>query len=496
MRRNESLYDNHGYAQLFSKYVFGERILGNWQQWLLFGGFTAMIVAGTIKMGLLFPALLVIMVIGGPILVSILWNTQLGIYLMMIMAFMLSVINRLLPNIPAGIGIDLMILIMVTGMLYRSYKKKDWSSWQSPVSIPLALWGAMNVIELFNPIAASRVAWLFVIRPALGYMMLFFLTYSMLKSKKQVQGLFFFFLAMNFFTALWGIYQFMFGYFDWEMAEIIRKDAVHLVFNHGRWRSFGSIGSPAQFGMLMGFGGSVSFMLLTGYKRWYHFLIFGTMGVLFIVAMLYSGTRSAFIIPGIFYFTWVILSKQKRMYASIAVAVLGLLVLANIETSNYQIQRVQSIFNATEDASYQVRARNRAMIAPWILMHPIGGGLGSTGVWGMRFSPHTFLAHFPPDSGLVRVAVELGWVGLIIFLGVYFTSIIKGFKLYWKMKDPQLKAILASILCAIPAFLMVEWGQEVVGVYPISLLFWMLLAIMFKSGAFDPATKTENQKAS
>ena len=42
---------------------------------------------------------------------------------------------------------------------------------------------------------------------------------------------------------------------------------------------------------------------------------------------------------------------------------------------------------------------------------PIGGGLGSTGVWGQRFTPGSFLAMFAPDSGLIRVAVELGWVG-------------------------------------------------------------------------------------
>ncbi|MCP6423416.1 hypothetical protein NL463_29335, partial [Klebsiella pneumoniae] len=63
---------------------------------------------------------------------------------------------------------------------------------------------------------------------------------------------------------------------------------------------------------------------------------------------------------------------------------------------------------------------NQKRIQPYILSHPIGGGLGATGVWGVRFAPYSFLANFPPDSGYVRVAVELGWIGLGIFCTLMF----------------------------------------------------------------------------
>ncbi|MEO0332959.1 MAG: O-antigen ligase domain-containing protein, partial [Bacteroidota bacterium] len=151
----------------------------------------------------------------------------------------------------------------------------------------------------------------------------------------------------------------------------------------------------------------------------------------------------------------------------------------------YQIQRIHTILKASEDNSYQTRARTREMITPWILTHPIGGGLGSTGVWGQRFSPHTFLANFPPDSGLIRVAVELGWIGLLIFLNVYATILIKGTFAFWKMKDKQYKCMVAGFMCGIPPFLLVEWGQEVVGVFPISILFWIITAIIFKAIQLD-----------
>lgn len=478
-----------------TNFIFGERALSSWQGWVLAISTTAGLSMVIAKAGILAALGIIILVTAVPIGLSVLWNTQTGIYIMIIFAYFLSVINRLLPNIPMGIAIDAMVLFMMMGMCYRCYDRKDWSPFNSPVSVAYALWGAMNVLELFNPVAASRVAWLFVIRPALGYMMLYFLSYGMIKKVTQLNGLLFFLMFVNLITALWGIYQYFFGYFGWEMAHVIRADAIHLVFNDGRWRSFGSLGSPAQYGILMAYTGCLSFMMIMGYNKGFkkYFLIFS--GLCCFAAMLYSGTRSSFVIPGIFYFVYVILSRNKKLYGSLVLAAVGVVILANVPTNNYQLQRLQTIFKASEDKSYQVRARNREMIAPWILVHPIGGGLGSTGVWGMRFSPGTFLANFPPDSGLVRVAVELGWVGLFIFLGVYFSVIIKGIFAYWKMKNPKYKSIVAGIVCGVPPFLVVEWGQEVVGVFPISILFWIFTAIMFKAIQLDQQEREMELKA-
>ncbi|MGL1489090.1 hypothetical protein ACSTJG_25000, partial [Vibrio parahaemolyticus] len=78
---------------------------------------------------------------------------------------------------------------------------------------------------------------------------------------------------------------------------------------------------------------------------------------------------------------------------------------------NQNILRFQSAFRPNNDASYRVRIFNQARIKPYIWSHPIGGGLGSTGEWGKKFAPNSYLANFPPDSGYVRTTVELGYVG-------------------------------------------------------------------------------------
>ena len=102
------------------------------------------------------------------------------------------------------------------------------------------------------------------------------------------------------------------------------------------------------------------------------------------------------------------------------------------------------------------------------------------------------LANFPPDSGLIRVAVELGWIGLLIFLNLYGQVIWHGARGYRQMTDKQLRVITAGITCGVAAILPVEWGQEVVGVYPISILFWLYIAVLFRAIALDqPSDKPQ-----
>ena len=463
----------------------GEAQPKSWVKWAVFTGISLGCLGLIIKLELIGIILLIGAVTVGPFVFSALWNTKIGIYIMVLFAFFLSVVNRLYEGIPLGIAIDGMIVIMVFGLIYRSLLHREWHVFTSPMSVAILLWGGFNILEVVNPWAASRIAWFYVIRPAVGYMMLYFITYSMIQKRQDIKHVLYFILLMCLVTAGWGIYQVHAGYFEWEMNYVIRHDTLHLVFNNGRLRAIGSIGSPAQYGIIMGFISIFSLFLIQGVKQFRTKAFLFIVGIACLVAMVYSGTRSSYVIIPIFYFSWVILARKKSLYYSLIGAIIFLVVLAKFPTNNYHIQRIQSVFNASEDASYQTRAENKKIIFPWILKHPIGGGLGSTGVWGQKFSPGTFLANFPPDSGLIRVAVELGWIGLIFFLNVYYNVLIKGTFRFWKMKDPFYRTIVAGMICGIAPMLVVEWGQEVVGVFPMSLLFWIFIAIMFRAIELD-----------
>lgn len=447
--------------------------------WLIYS-FTFKAIAGI-------PVILIALPIG----VALLWRTDIGLYLMLLLAFTISVFNRLFENIPMGIAMDAIIGVMMCGLLYRAQYHRNWSAFRTPISIAIVMWAGMNILELLNPVAPSRTAWFYVVRPAVEYMMLYFIAYQTLDTPGKLFRFFYCLIAFSIISALWGIWQATFGYFAWEYNYVASHDLIHLVFNYGRWRAIGSIGSPSQFGIIMAFMCvcclSLAFAATSFWKKICLWMATGITGL----AMVYSGTRSAYVIVPIFLIVWVVLSKNPKMYFMLLLGGIAMTIIIMTPSNNYHIQRIQSTFQPSADASYQTRAKNRSMIFPWIVNHPIGGGLGSTGVWGQRFSPGTFLANFPPDSGLIRVAVELGWIGLFFFLYLYYRVIIYGSKAVMKMKNANYKSIVAGIIGGIVALLVVEWGQEVVGVFPMSILFWLVLAILFRAIHFDQAETTQ-----
>ncbi len=445
-----------------------------------------LLVTGAVYMGGFKVAILsIIACVAAPIVLATIWKTKIGIYILVTVSFFLSVALRLIPQLPMGMSIDILVLLMIVGKGYQFQFNRDWSPLKSPLTTVLVVWIVYNLSQIVNPWAGSRAAWFYVIRPAVGYLMLYFMIWDSVKSTSQAKSIFDYILFLAFLAGLWGIYQSFFGYFDWEMQYILRNDTVHLVFNDGRWRSFGPIGSPAQYGIVMAIMCCMALNYAFKVKGFIKIAWYLLVSIVCLLAMTYSGTRASFVILPIFYFAKVFISRNRKLYYSIVFMVLGLVVLATIPTNNYQILRIQSVFKASEDKSFQTRSANRKMITPWIIKHPIGGGLGSTGTWGQRFSPGTFLANFPPDSGIIRVAVELGWIGLIIFLSIYGIAFLRGVQGLWKMENQSNKAVVESIICILPALVVVELGQEVVGVFPMSLLFWALLAILFSTIRYD-----------
>ena len=478
------------FQETLTGYVSGDRQVSHLVRWAILILISLIVTLGVYEMQLIGAVLIMGVVVAGPWVFTALWKTQIGLYIMVVASFFLSVALRLIPQIPVGMGLDFMILVMLSGRFYRMQYDRDWSGVKSPITIILLVWVVYNLAQIANPYAASRTAWFYVIRPAVGYLMLYFLVWQAVRSAKDTSRLFNFIIFLSVVSGLWGIYQSIFGYFSWEMAHVIRTDTIHLVFINGRWRSMGPIGSPAQYGIIMAAMCCVAVNMSLGTKRASGKWMFGLAAFICLMAMVFSGTRAAFIIIPVYYFTKVLISRNARLWSTIVVAGAGLFAVATVPTDNYHILRIQSVFKASEDKSYQIRASNRKMITPWIMRHPIGGGLGSTGVWGQRFSPGTFLANFPPDSGIMRVAVELGWVGLIIFLLIYLLAFVKGVLAYWKMSPGRARTQVASILCMLPSLGVVEIGQEVAGVFPMSLLFWVLLGLLFSIIRYEAAERS------
>jgi O-antigen ligase len=201
-------------------------------------------------------------------------------------------------------------------------------------------------------------------------------------------------------------------------------------------------------------------------------------------AMLFSGTRSDYVLIFAGLIFYAVLKLNKRILITAGVLLIIGAGLVFMPTSNPNLKRFQSAFRPSEDLSYLVRQQRQALIRPYILSHPFGGGLGSVGVWGRRFNPGSFLAKFAPDSTYVRLAVETGWVGLLLYLILFYTVFHVGVKDYMKMKDPLLKAYGSAMLVALYIIAFGSYPQQATQM-PNGLFVYIAIAIVNRAKYFD-----------
>ena len=218
--------------------------------------------------------------------------------------------------------------------------------------------------------------------------------------------------------------------------------------------------------------------LITGtFKQWKKVVLL-LLALFFLLNMLYSGTRGAYVlVPAALIFIAVLNFSKKVLIIGVVVGMLIGIMIA-IPTSNPTIYRFQSAFKPSNDASYNLRASNQKRIKPFILTHPIGGGLGATGVWGARFAPNSYLAQFPPDSGYVRVAVELGWIGLFIICLLMFVILKSGIKNYFMIKNRELKSYCLAATVIVFALNIGNFPQEAIVQFPTNVLFVLVTALI------------------
>jgi cell division protein FtsW (lipid II flippase) len=94
------------------------------------------------------------------------------------------------------------------------------------------------------------------------------------------------------------------------------------------------------------------------------------------------------------------------------------------------------------------------------------------------------LAGFETDSGYVRVAVETGWIGLIIQCLFYFFILNAGLKIYMRCSKNVLRYYVLGALTCIFSFAIAQYSQDATDLTPLCFLFYPCLAFIAKSNNF------------
>jgi len=431
-----------------------------------------------------------VLIIGGliaPVMVyCLVTNPQFGILTYITLAYVIMFLLRIGSSFPLGTLMDGMLLLFFINFLMQNKIKKQYEMVKGPISQVVLVWIIYNILEVGNPAATSRAAWVYTIRTIGVVGISYFIFVFNIRTKAFIRKIISFWLFFSVFAAWYAFKQEFFGFFPFEEAYLHSSSTIMLLlFIAGHWRKFSIFSDPVTFAYNMVCASMLCIGLLTGTvgvrrKLWLIFFIFSCL-----FNMIFSGTRGAFPLVPAALILYAIIKFSKNILIFVVIAAVFFVGLIFLPTSNQNILRFQSAFRPNDDASYKVRKINQARIKPYVWSHPIGGGLGSTGEWGKKFSPGSYLSGFPPDSGYVRTTVEAGPIGLTIFVIMMFVIMKTGINNYYKMRDPELKSICLGVTFVIFVFNIGNFPQEALVQYPSNVYFYLSAALIVATKRLD-----------
>lgn len=294
-----------------------------------------------------------------------------------------------------------------------------------------------------------------------------------------------------------GIVQKFVGLDPFEQIWLNENANTHLLF--GKLRVFSFFSDAGQFGASQGHTGVV-FLILALCKEYSkkRRIFYVITGLLALYGLMISGTRGAMAVPVMGFALYILLRKNIKVIVLgglVGLSVIVFFKFTYIGQSNYSIARMRTAFNPTEDASYQLRRMNQLKFKSYLASRPFGGGVGSAGFWGLRFSPRTFLAQTATDSWYVKIWAEMGIVGLTLYLLIMIYILFKSmFLIFFKIKDPEINALLSALTSGYLGILVASYGNGIIGQLPTGLLIYSSLAYIYLGPKLELEKKQELEK--
>jgi hypothetical protein len=426
--------------------------------------------------------------LGIPVIIYALLNPAFNLGLMAVSALVVTYMLRFTAA-PIGTFLDLLILIGAVGIMLQQFKLRDWSFLKYPLSYMVMIWLFYNLMEVLNPWAQSVMAWLYTVRSVAILQLVFFIgAFAMRDNRKALDRVFYLIMFMCVACAVYGMKQQFLGLSDSEMAWIQSDpERYQLYFQWNLLRIPSFCYDPTTFGILMACFAMLCVALFFGPGGYIQKGVLILMGVMALMTMTFTGTRTAFVlIPvGAFFYMGLYMNKKVLIMA----ALFGLVFTAFVmkSTTIGVIHRFQSAFTPSKDDSMNLRLHNQKFIQPFIQQNPIGAGLGSCGTWGKRFTPNSWLSSFPHDSSFVRMGVELGWIGLILYSLLHFMVVYTGIYYFFRCQDPLIKAMYAGITTWCFMLVVACYAQEAILQQPMNIIYNIFIAMLLCLKNFDPA---------
>jgi putative inorganic carbon (HCO3(-)) transporter len=459
------------------------RRLPSWR-WPLYHGLVGLgcaLVVGyaTATAGVAGALLLPALVLGLGFFVGTLIEPKVGLVGYLVYGFVVGGIGRFLTvDLQFGLLIDAMVVLLLLSLVLRG-RTLALERLHTPVFYLVLSWFLFTVLQLVNPEAPSQQAWFYANRHLAIYWMLVTVVVLLLDwTPRDIRRLTDLWLGLCVVSAGWAFKQKYAGLTHDEYLWLMYYGAkTHLLFGQIRYFSFFS--DAAQFGSAMAFSTIICLVRVWERPRGTDKALHAVLALLLFWGYAISGTRSALFVLLAGFAMYLFLSRQLLymvLGGAIGLTLFGLLRYTSVGSGVYEIERIRTALNPTEDASFQVRLENQRLLSEYLATRPFGGGIGTVGEFGERFSPGTFLATTPPDSWLVRIWMETGVVGLVLYLGVMIALVGISTRQLWRVSPGVLRTDLVGYLSAFVGLLVSSYANPIIGQFPLHSIFTISVA--------------------
>lgn len=394
--------------------------------------------------------------------------------------------NRYVPSIPLGLSQDAVLFLATLSMFFRLEKENTRRLLNGFFALT-GLWFLYTLLEAFNPESSNLVAWLYAARGTSFYAILTVpLTLLLFTSKKDLDAFFNIVIGWGVVGAFWGWKQINIGLDPYEQGWLKAGGEITHVLG-GQLRAFSFYSDAGQFGVTEAYVAFLSLILALGPYRLRIKLLYWVAFIVCLIGMGTSGSRGPIFVIFFGLTTYLISIRNYRILIPGIVAILfvfAFLKFTYIGNANYQIYRIRTALDPKE-ASLLVRLTNQDKLREYLSTRPFGSGIGTTDNWAKRFYSSSYLSQVPTDSWFVKTWVEVGVVGLTVYiLGLAFV-IVYGIVHIRRVKSRDSRQKLLALYGGFLGILAASFGNPVFGQAPLGALMYISMTMLTVAERYD-----------
>ncbi|MCP9610935.1 O-antigen ligase family protein [Coprobacter tertius] len=470
-----------------------------WKKWvriLIFLGLAGVVVSLSIDNILVSGGIIVFPLLLVAVLVFLQYPVSL-LYLIFTLNYFLMGIFRYINIEGISVIMDVLLMSEFLIIIIHSYWKRDidWKPAKNALVIFSLIWMLYCILEILNPTGVLK-GWVLSRGLIFNGFILSLIVSLIITKQNQVKTIVFLYASFTLLAILKALMQKYIGFDAGEQRWLAGGGAVtHIIQTGTRYFSFFT--DAGNFGSNMGCSGIIFGILAFIMKNNLLKIFYALASLLSLYAMFMSGTRGAMVVPLVGLAFYIIICKNYKAFA-VGALLLSLIycffAFTYIGQENAMIRRMRSAFRPTEDASFNVRRENQKKLAEYLKYRPFGEGLGLSGVENRDISLR-FTTSIPNDSWYVKIWVETGIVGLIIYLGGLIIVMIKCARVVmFKIKNKELAGILGGLLCGIFGMLVSAYGNPFWGQFPTMIIAYIFLGIILKGPYLEKLQDVEYSK--